>query len=179
MKELRPIKDFPGYFVSDSGDVYSKKNSDLIKLKAYINKKNGYAYVSLCKNNKIHKKSIHRLVAQEFIPNLDNKSDVNHISGIKTDNKVNNLEWATRSENMLHNFKVLGYKGGYYRKFGKDNPKAEMIIQLNNLGEIIAEFYGSLDAQRKTGIYYVNIWQCCNGKRKSAGGYQWKYKTKE
>jgi len=66
---------------------------------------NGYYYVCLSKNGKVRKFKVNRLVAQAFIPNPDNKPFVNHIDGDKLNNNVNNLEWCTQSENMLHAYK--------------------------------------------------------------------------
>lgn len=176
MNQLKQIKDFSNYFISDCGSVYSNKRGNFIKLVPYINKKNKYMYVSLCKKAIVYKKSIHRLVAEAFIPNPKNKFDVNHIDGNKQNNNVENLEWTTRSENMLHNFKKLGHKGSFAGKFGKDNPKAKVIIQLDKDNKIVAEFYGMCEAERNTGISVGNICSCCKGKREYAGGYKWKYK---
>jgi hypothetical protein len=64
--------------------------------------KNGYYHVVLCKNGKKKDFYIHRLVAEAFIPNPDKKPHVNHLNGIKTDNRIENLEWVTPSENAIH-----------------------------------------------------------------------------
>lgn len=64
--------------------------------------KDGYCKVSLYKNNRKKQKSVHRLVAQAFIPNLDNKPHVNHKDGDKTNNRADNLEWVTPAENVHH-----------------------------------------------------------------------------
>lgn len=67
-----------------------------------------YWYVSLCKNNEVKYQSIHRLVAIAFIDNPECKAEVNHIDGDKQNNSIHNLEWTTRSENLLHRYRVLG-----------------------------------------------------------------------
>jgi len=64
----------------------------------------GYLSVGMWRDNKLTGVSIHRLVAIAFIPNPDNKPEINHINGIKTDNRPENLEWTTRSENVQHAF---------------------------------------------------------------------------
>lgn len=180
MSKAFSIKDFPDYYVTDTGDVYSRNynhSGRIKKIKPNLLKV-GYFRVVLCKNNKPKSKLIHRIVAETFIPNPNNKSEVNHINGIKTDNRVENLEWATRSENEKHAYRVLkSYHAPapMLNKFGKNNPKSRIVLQISN-GKIIASFYGGKEAQRKTGVFQGNISKCCNGERKTAGGYQWKYK---
>lgn len=97
---LKDIKGFEQYYsISDDGKVYSKVRNIYLKLN---NKKNGYVYVTLQVKNKKYTKRVHRLVAEAFIPNPQNKPFVNHIDGNKSNNVVQNLEWVTGSENNIH-----------------------------------------------------------------------------
>lgn len=98
----RDIKGFEGkYQVSSLGNVRNVRNGKNSLL--YQSKmKNGYLYVQLWKNNKAHLKTVHRLVLSSFTENSD--MDVNHIDGIKSNNERTNLEWVTKSENMVHAF---------------------------------------------------------------------------
>lgn len=100
----KDIDGFPGYQVSNKGKVRNIKNGNV--LKSCFDKSNGYMVVNLYDINtsSIRKKFIHRLVAQSFIPNPENKRTVNHIDCDKTNNDISNLEWATDSENMKHAF---------------------------------------------------------------------------
>ena len=108
--KLYPIKNFPDYYVTKTGDVYSKKyNRDFRKLRPKPQYR-GYLLVNLWTDRKQYTKSIHRLVAETFIPNPDNKKQINHKNGIKTDNRVENLEWCSQSENIRHSYKNLNRK---------------------------------------------------------------------
>lgn len=97
------IPDFPGYQVSNHGQVKNSKTGKI--LKPYKMSK-GYYTVGFWSDGKKKRLSIHRLVAQAFLPNPDNLSEVNHINGCKTDNNVCNLEWATGSNNVLHAYQT-------------------------------------------------------------------------
>lgn len=184
MNILKQIKGFPGYFVSDTGEIYSNvfhpthnPFCELRKLKIMFGP-GGYGRISLKKGNTRYFYLIHRLVAEEFIPNPENKPQVNHKNGIKTDNRVENLEWCTAQENMRHASKNSLLKPAWLGKFGKEHHSSKPVIQIKgNL--IVNNFYGITEAERATGINHRNISMCCSGKRKTAGGYSWKYKIKE
>ena len=110
---------------------------------------------------------IHRLVGKAFIENLDNKETINHIDGIKNNNNVDNLEWATYSENNKH-----------ARDIGLNNCKIPVFMK-DGFGKIIEIFPSIHEAGRQTKTNYRNIHSVCVGKRKVAGGYIWSYATQE
>lgn len=163
------------YIISSCGKIYNAQNKEI---KSHPDK-DGYPKVRLWDGVKYHNHFVHRLVAEAFIPNPENKPQVNHKDGDKRNNDVNNLEWVTQSENMRHCFDVLGHKAGHWNKgrFGQYSNRAKIVLQIKD-GKIIAEFYGCMEAQRKTGIHFGSISNVCLGKGKTAGGYKWKYKLK-
>jgi hypothetical protein len=143
---------------------------------------NKYVYVQLSNGDKKNY-SIHRLKAIAFIPNPENKPQVNHRDGNKSNNGYNidgkdNLEWATRSENMRHSYRELGQRPPTLGKFGKDNHSSKAVIQSTKSGEIIAEYVSGFEAKNKTGISNSDISSCCHGRLNSAGGFKWKFKPK-
>jgi len=128
------------YMVSNSGklnrigQVITRKNGTKVyirgrEMKIIVNKQ-GYCSINLTINNKKSNLNFHRLVATHFIPNPDNKPCVNHKNGIKTDNRVENLEWCTRSENSKHAFDTgLNWS---YRGEDKKNSKLtnEQVLEI-------------------------------------------------
>ena len=98
----KPIADIEGYEVSSLGHVRSLKTNSPRVLKPRSLFRSPYLTVKFSVNNKPVHRTIHRLVAEAFILNPDNKPYVNHINGIKTDNRATNLEWTTPSENTRH-----------------------------------------------------------------------------
>ena len=105
-EEWKPVEGYEGlYEVSNLGQVrsYSNRHGGLLKypklLKIDVSSGTGYGCVTLCKNNKVKRVPIHRLVALAFIPNPNNYPCVNHKDEIRTNNKVDNLEWCTHLYN--------------------------------------------------------------------------------
>jgi hypothetical protein len=136
------------YQVSNLGNVkrilisrgVSKKNNNFIK--PFCNK--AYYQIVLQKNGKRKYFMIHRLIAQAFIPNPNNYPFINHINGIKNDNRLENLEWCTHSQNMLHAFKT----GLQIQKKGDDNKRSKKVINIET-GEI---YNSTVTLSLKSGI---------------------------
>lgn len=97
-KGYRQIKGYPHYYISKNGDIFSIKKQKHLKQ----NKTGSYKSVVLCNDGKPKTHRIHRLVANAFIDNRNNKPCVNHINCDKYDNRVENLEWVSYKENMIH-----------------------------------------------------------------------------
>jgi hypothetical protein len=178
MEEWKDIQGYEGlYQVSSYGNVkrifYHKNNSNTILRPAKDS--DGYLRCMLCKNGikKTHK--VHRLVAESFIPRNEH-CEVNHKNGIRDDNRVENLEWATRLNNMRHSIQVLGKKGTLTGRFSKNHPRSKAVVQYSLNGGFVQEYCSAFDAHVATGINHANINSCCLGKRATAGGCVWKYK---
>lgn len=180
MEEIwKDIKGYEGlYQISDRGNVKSLNYNNTGKnciLKS-SNNGNGYLCIGLRINGKTKTRRVHRLVCEAFLPNPENKETVNHKNGIKTDNRLENLEWATYSENNKHSYIELGKKGTMTGKLGKNHNRSITVCRYSKSGEYIDEFSGACEAERITKIYNSHIIACCKGYRKSAGNYIWKYK---
>lgn len=168
---LKDVKDYEGFYqVSNFGRV-KRVTTDRI-LKSNMTSK-GYLLVKLCKNSIKSNKRIHRLVAEAFIPNSENKPYINHIDEDKTNNHVSNLEWVTAKENSNH--------GTLNERISKaiSRFKSIPIIATNIKTGKSTDFYGTNDCARQLGLYQSNITAALKGRYKQTGGYTFKYKEEE
>ena len=109
---------------------------------------------------------VHRLVAETFIPNPQSLDTINHKDEVKTNNAVANLEWLSRTDNINY---------GTRTKRAATTLSKHVQMFDKSTGELLATFPSTIEASRITGINPGNISECCNGKRKFAGGYVWGY----
>ena len=186
-----PIKGFPDYLVTNKGRVLSLKDNNgkrRIKDLKPGKTKDGYYYVNLYKNGKQYHKTVHRLVAQAFIPNPENKPQVNHIDEDKINNHALNLEWLTCKENNnhgTHNERVSKTNTGKKlseetktkmskSKKGLNHPRAKSVIAFKINGCEI-KYYKYISECENDGFHHSGISECCKGKLKSYKGYKWHY----
>lgn len=157
------MKDIPWYewlyAVTEDGNVWSYKTHKYLKP---VNKR-WYCGVTLWTKQT----TIHQLVAQTYLQNVGNKPQVNHKNGIRTDNRVCNLEWCTCQENVLHGF----------RSNGRRQSNIKEVQQYDLQGNIVGKFLSLREAQKLTGIGFSNISRsiCEKKYQATAWGYIWKY----
>lgn len=175
-----------GYEVSNMGRVRSKGRMVAQKacsraskyecflpgrvLKPFISKATGYFQVSLSGKDR---QSVHRLVAMEFCEGYEEGLVVNHLNGIRTDNRATNLEWTTQQGNNLHAFRELGRRPASLGAFGGEHPTSKAVIGTDLItGE---QFYyaSAMDAVRE-GFDSGGISHCCAGRMKTHKGRTWR-----
>lgn len=201
-------KDIPKYEgvyqISTMGRIKVTRNGDEQILVGVLDKSTGYRRFSLYKDGKVERAYVHRLVAESFIPNAENKPEIDHINTIRHDNRVENLRWVTRKENRnnpisLEHLRVAftGENSPHYgRKRSKETKRkisealkssplnhgrtgvqcknSQPVYQYDLKGIFIAEYAGQAEAARITGIHQSDISNACNGKLSVAGGYLWR-----
>lgn len=137
----------------------------------------GYERVELSKDGKNKKYSVHRLVANAFLDEINDNLEVNYIDGNKLNNCIKNLEWCTRSQNERHAYYVGLAKNTQkqretVKKYCHEN-KIKPIIQLDVSFNFIKEWKSATEVEKTLGIGRKNISQCITGRSKTAGGYVW------
>lgn len=158
MTKAVPIKGFESYSVDTQGNVYNRNGKKLLPSVS----NNGYLRVSLSNETVKHKRFlVHRLVAEAFIPNPENKAQVNHKDHDRTNNSVDNLEWTTPLENL-----------NYSSVIEKASVANQKKIRCITTGVVYDSFKA---VEEGIGLSHSNLVACCNGRRKTCGGLKWEY----
>ena len=183
MEIWRKVNGIEKYSVSNYGNIRNDFTGRI--LSTSVNN-NGYCVVTICNGN-YRQKFVHRIVAQAFIENQKNKKTVNHINGIKTDNRVENLEWATHSENVRHAYlnglavmtdeiklkisqKTKGIKKPNMKAYTRPIYQHEL-----HSGKLIQTHKSIQSASEILNIHIQCINRVLVGKRKHTHGYVFKY----
>ena len=172
----KEIDGFNGnYEVNEFGEIRSKFPKKPIKSLKPISKSHGYMKVNLQADGKIVQASVHRLVAQAFVQNPEGKTQVNHIDGNKHNNRADNLEWVTPSENILHSFKALGKQSCNKDRKGKLHYSSKKVCQYALDGRFVKQWDCVSDAAREIGCNACQILNNIMGRNKTCHGYMWRY----
>lgn len=178
VEEWRPVVGYEGlYEVSDWGNVRSlnyNKTGQVREL-SKVNGKNNYLVVCLHKEGKQKEGKIHRLVAEAFIPNPDNKPCIDHINGNNQDNVVFNLRWATAAENTNNPITKARMKGIQNGRQKNRPDMSKKVYQYDSDWNFIAEYPSASEAGRILGCHFDTISKACRGVRNCALGYNWTY----
>ncbi|MDD3414854.1 MAG: HNH endonuclease [Lachnospiraceae bacterium] len=133
--ELVELKKFPNYYINKYGEVYSNRSGQLKKMKTYIGSNGKYEYLTISVKGYRNKLTIHRLVAETFIPNQNNYSDVDHIDYNTLNNNVDNLRWVTRSYNIKRSIDEGRKNYDFCKKKVQIYKNNKLICESNGLNE--------------------------------------------
>lgn len=166
------------YLISNRGRIFSLLSN---KMMAIQKTSDGYEQTRLIspKTEKRRTELVHRLVALAFIPNPERKPEVNHINCVRNDNRVENLEWATRQENQDWKWKtsnqdnIRNTSRELMRNMNKDIRRPVRCIET---GEI---FYSTYEAAKKNGGFDGNIFKVCEGERHTCNGYHYEWSNED
>jgi len=187
-KEIwKDVEGYEGYYqVSNYGLVRSKDRISFSghKLKGRVLKQTvnkGYHQIGLYKDDERFCETVSRLVAKAFIPNPENKPEVNHIDENKSNNHVDNLEWVTAKENANHGtrpdrLRKIGIKNKSHKHFFKNGSSKAPVRQEDvETGKVMNEFPSVTEAIKSLGNKKTssNISACLSGRRKTAYGFKW------
>lgn len=188
MEEWKNIKGYEGlYQINKKGQIRSldryatiKSGAQRIvkgKMKIASIRKDGYYSLILSKKGINKRYVVHRLLAETFIPNPENKCCVNHIDGNKQNNELSNLEWCSHVENMKHAFKTKLIDNEALIKRGAkiSKERRKKVAQFTKDNKLIAVYESQHEAEVATNIPQGRISFCCSGKYKTAGGFIWKF----
>ena len=172
------IEGYENYGVNRLGEVI---NFDTGRIKKLSIGNRGYITVLLSKKNVQKRFLVHRLVAMSFKTKIEGKELVNHINGLKYDNRADNLEWTDYTGNMIHAYKTNLRVPSWLGKKSKEHHSSKPVRMLDLNGNILREFGSTSEAERylkvnghpKAGNGVISI--CCLGKRKTAYKYKWEY----
>lgn len=167
----RNIKGFEGYQVSNMGRV---KNIDRGSYLSLRTTQKGYLSIKLSKNGVRTNFLVHRLVAEAFLPNPENKPYIDHINGIRDDNRIENLRWCTTKEN--NNNPIYKERKSNSQKYG-DNVNSKKVIQYNREGQFLNLYDSISRAKENIGSNTRHISDCCRNKPgySIVAGYKWQY----
>ena len=178
MNEIfKEITGYENYLISNTGLVKTKSRQGTNErlLKGSVDH-TGYLRVNLINDKGSRSFAVHRLVCLMFIPNPENKRTVNHIDGNKLNNCLSNLEWMTHSENHRHAYDVLNRTTHMKGKSGSLHPNGKKVMQIcKTTGSVV--IFDTLRLAAQSGNFQEgHISACCHNRRKSHGGYYWKFK---
>ena len=175
MKEIwKDIPNYEGlYQASNLGRI---RNARTNLIRKNVKSFGLYYTIILNVNGKQHLHLVHRLIAQTFIPNPDNKKEINHIDGNKHNNKIDNLEWVTRKENAIHSIKNGLQTKEQLAKAVKSMIRSTQkpILQIKN-GKVVAKYKSVREASRTIHCSPAGLSRCLNGKTNTVHGYQWRF----
>ena len=169
--EWKPIEGWP-YSVSDDGHVRNDRTGHILKMHE-MNR--GYLDVLLCNNGISQNKTVHRLVAEAFIPNPECKPQVNHKDGNKKNNHVSNLEWVTNSENQLHCCHVLGKMPSEGSLAKKREMSFEVCRKPVRCIETNIVYESVRAAAKENGVSRFAVSNALRGKQNRAAGLHWEF----
>lgn len=187
-------KDVPGfdgdYKASTRGRIKSFKGNTPIIMSLHTNKRTGYVYVGLCKDGEVHTTTVHRVVAETFIPNPDNLPCINHKDENKENNYIENLEWCSYQYNLTYGthteraketrkargsdkflYKYSIENRDYINKRIKETQGKRVAKIDKNSGEVLKIYDSISDAEKENKCSHVS--ECTRNVRNESGGYIW------